>query len=121
MPIYEFRCRECGRKSSIFVRRIGSPVAHACPHCGSLDMERLISRVAVLRSEDDIFQGLSEDMSLDEVDDSDPKSVARFIRRMSQRLGQPLDAEMEAELERMEAGEMPGEEESTDLSGDEGD
>jgi putative FmdB family regulatory protein len=110
MPIYEFRCQACGRPTSVFVRRIGLEVEPTCPHCGSQAMERLISRVAVLRSEDEIFQGLSEDVSLDDVDDSDPKSVARFIRRMSQRLGQPLDAEMEAELDRMEAGEMPEEE-----------
>jgi len=119
VPIYEYRCQDCGHKSSVFVRRIGLEVEPVCESCGSRRMNRLISRVAVLRSEDDIFQGLAEDASLDEVDESDPKSMARFIRRMSQRLGEPLDAEMEAELERMEAGEMPGdEEEGDDLSGD---
>ncbi len=119
MPIYEYRCQDCGHKSSVFVRRIGLEVEPVCESCGSRSLTRLISRVAVLRSEDDIFQGLAEDASLDEVDESDPKSMARFIRRMSQRLGEPLDAEMEAELERMEAGEMPGdEEEGDDLSGD---
>jgi len=119
MPIYEYRCQGCGRRTSVFVRRIGLEVEPVCPHCGSRRLERLISRVAVLRSEDDIFQGLAEDISLDDVDDSDPRSVARFVRRMSQRLGHPLDAEMEAELERMEAGEMPEEEEGS-TEGEEG-
>jgi len=110
VPIYEYRCRGCSKRTSVFVRRIGAPVSPSCPYCGATELERLISRVAILRSEDDIFQGLAEDVSLDDVDDSDPKSVARFIRRMSQRMGQPLDAEMEAQLERMEAGEIPEEE-----------
>jgi putative FmdB family regulatory protein len=119
VPIYEYRCQDCGHKSSIFVRRIGLEVEPVCESCGSRRMNRLISRVAVLRSEDDIFQGLAEDVSLDDVDESDPRSMARFIRRMSQRLGEPLDAEMEAELERMEAGELP-EEEGDDEGASEG-
>ncbi|MCS7276633.1 MAG: zinc ribbon domain-containing protein [Dehalococcoidia bacterium] len=119
MPIYEYRCQDCGHKSSVFVRRIGLEVEPVCESCGSRRMNRLISRVAVLRSEDDIFQGLAEDVSLDDVDESDPRSMARFIRRMSQRLGEPLDAEMEAELERMEAGELP-EEEGDDEGASEG-
>lgn len=117
LPIYEYRCQDCGRKSSIFVRRIGMQVEPACEHCGSRSMTRLISRVAVLRSDEEIFQGLAEDASLDDVDETDPLSIARWIRRLSRRLGEPLDAEMEAELERMEAGEAPeGEDEG--LSGD---
>jgi putative FmdB family regulatory protein len=121
VPIYEYRCQDCGRKSSVFVRRIGLEVEPVCEGCGSRRLTRLISRVAVLRSEDDIFQGLAEDVSLDEVDESDPRSMARFIRRMSRQMGEPLDAEMEAELERMEAGEMPADEEGEgdDLSGEE--
>ena len=119
MPIYEYRCQDCGHKSSVFVRRIGLEVEPVCESCGSRRMNRLISRVAVLRSEDDIFQGLAEDVSLDDVDESDPRSMARFIRRMSQRLGEPLDAEMEAELERMEAWELP-EEEGDDEGASEG-
>ena len=119
MPIYEYRCQDCGHKSSVFVRRIGLEVEPVCESCGSRRMNRLISRVAVLRSEDDIFQGLAEDVSLDDVDESDPRSMARFIRRMSQRLGEPLDAEMEAELERMEAGELP-EKEGDDEGASEG-
>jgi len=42
MPIYDFKCRECGRTSEVFVRNLDSPVAH-CPDCGSEDMEKLIS------------------------------------------------------------------------------
>ncbi len=120
MPIYEYRCQDCGRKSSVFVRRIGMEVEPSCQHCGSRSMARLISPVAVLRSDDEIFQGLAEDVSWDDVDESDPRSMARFIRRMSRELGEPLDAEMEAGLERMEAGEMLEDEEGDDLSdGDE--
>ena len=105
MPIYEFRCNACGRRTSVFTRSIGAEVAAVCQHCGSTDTRRLISRVAVLRSDEDSF-GLDES-SLAGVDESDPRSVARWVRRMSRQMGEPLDAEMEADLDRMEAGEMP--------------
>jgi len=113
VPIYEFRCNGCGRRTSVFIRSIAAQVAAVCPHCGSADTRRLISRVAVLRSEEDSF-GL-DDSSLAGLDESDPRSVARWVRRMSRQMGEPLDAEMEADLERMEAGEL-----AEDLEGEDG-
>jgi len=106
MPIYEFRCHRCRRRTSVFTRSIGANVEPVCSHCGSPNISRLIPRVAVLRSEDDAFSGLDES-SLADVDENDPRSMARWVRRMSQQMGEPMDAEMETELERMEAGEMP--------------
>ena len=106
MPIYEFRCNACRRRTSVFTRSISSPVSAVCQHCGSPELSRLISRVAVLRSEDDGPSGFDES-SLADVDENDPRSVSRWVRRMSRQMGEPLDAEMEADLERMEAGEMP--------------
>lgn len=41
MPIYDYRCRECGRVSEVFVRTSTGEVR--CPHCGGEDMERLVS------------------------------------------------------------------------------
>jgi putative FmdB family regulatory protein len=41
MPIYDYRCRECGRVSEVFVRTTTGKVR--CPHCGSEGMEQLVS------------------------------------------------------------------------------
>lgn len=106
MPIYEFRCRRCRRRTSVFIRSIGGDVDAVCSHCGSRDMSRLISRVAVVHSDEDAFAGIDES-SLADVDDNDPRSMARWVRKMSRQMGEPLDAEAESELERMEAGQMP--------------
>jgi putative FmdB family regulatory protein len=104
VPIYEFRCNACRRRTSVFTRSIGAPDRATCEHCGSVDTARLISRVAVLRSGDG---GDFDESSLADVDENDPRSMARWVRQMSRQMGEPLDAEMEAEIERMEAGEMP--------------
>ncbi len=40
MPIYEYRCRNCGKVFEILVRRNDVPV---CPQCNSRDLKKLLS------------------------------------------------------------------------------
>jgi hypothetical protein len=92
---------------SIFQRSIQEAAAVICCHCGSTDLTRLISRVAVLHSEESHFEDLACDASLADLDESDPRSVARWARRMGQEMGEELGPEFDEMVERMEAGEMP--------------
>jgi putative FmdB family regulatory protein len=41
MPIYDYRCRKCGKTSEVLLRSPDSYVK--CPGCGSDAMEKLIS------------------------------------------------------------------------------
>jgi putative FmdB family regulatory protein len=41
MPIYDYRCKECGIISELLLRNPNHDVR--CPGCGSADMERLVS------------------------------------------------------------------------------
>lgn len=105
MPIYEYHCNACGRRTSVFARGVSASAEARCDHCGSADLSRLMSRVAVLRSRASVASGFDES-TLRDVDEGDPRSIARWVRRMSSEMGEPLDAGMEADLERLEAGEM---------------
>ena len=107
MPIYEYRCNRCQRRLSIFQRSMQETVAAACSHCGSADLTRLVSRVAVLRSEESHLEDLASDASLADLDESDPRSMARWARRMGREMGEDLGPEFDEMVERMEAGEMP--------------
>ena len=114
MPIYEYRCAGCGRRVSVFLRSIQSGGAAACPHCVSHDLARLISRVAVVRSEESRLDGLASDAGLADLDERDPRSLARWARRMGREMGEYLGPDFDEVVERLEAGEMPddmGEEE----------
>ena len=51
MPIYEYRCGTCSHLFSHFLRSIKQAEeepAPPCPHCGAVDVHRVISRVAVI-------------------------------------------------------------------------
>jgi putative FmdB family regulatory protein len=45
MPIYEYRCSQCANEFELLVLRT-SPVP-ACPSCGSVSIEQLLSAFAV--------------------------------------------------------------------------
>ena len=109
MPIYEYRCKSCGRRLSIFWRSLsqaetGSP---RCSRCGSADLARLVSRVAVLHSEESRLDSLADPSSLGDLDENDPKSIARWMRKMSRETGEDLGEEFGEVVDRLEAGESP--------------
>jgi len=43
MPIYDYRCNNCNKTFELLVRSSSTP---ACPSCGSLQLEKLLSRPA---------------------------------------------------------------------------
>ncbi|HLZ95266.1 MAG TPA: zinc ribbon domain-containing protein [Candidatus Dormibacteraeota bacterium] len=51
MPIYEYRCAACGKRSSSLLPAYSSPDP-ACPHCGKAELKRLVSTFATVRSGD---------------------------------------------------------------------
>jgi len=51
MPIYEYRCGACGKRSSALLASYSSPDPE-CPHCGKSELKRLVSTFATVRSDD---------------------------------------------------------------------
>ena len=48
MPIYEYRCLECGKVSEIFLHSFSSENVE-CPICGSKNLEKLLSASYAIR------------------------------------------------------------------------
>jgi|YelNatPaOPRAMG01_1025707.scaffolds.fasta_scaffold00123_19 putative FmdB family regulatory protein len=44
MPIYEYRCPDCGEVFELFLRSHSSTEPIRCPRCGSTAPERILSR-----------------------------------------------------------------------------
>lgn len=107
MPIYEYRCQDCGRTTTVFVRTIGDDPELTCGSCGGDSMTRVISRVAVLRSEDSRLESLADPSNLAGLDEEDPRSLGRFMRQMSREMGEDLGPEFDEVVDRLEAGQSP--------------
>lgn len=109
MPIYEYRCAACRRRSSLFFQSFSAAerAEPRCEHCGSADLARLVSRVAFLKSEESRLDDLAGDGDLAGVDENDPRSIARWARRMGEQLGDDVGDDFREMVDQLEAGEMP--------------
>jgi putative FmdB family regulatory protein len=108
MPIYEYRCSDCGKKTQVLTLSIKSPVEAKCRHCGGANMEKLVSRVAVHRSEESRLESLADPSTLSGLDENDPKSVARWMKKMGREMGEDagedFDQEVDQAMEEAEGG-----------------
>ncbi|MEW5901154.1 MAG: zinc ribbon domain-containing protein [Acidobacteriota bacterium] len=120
MPIYEYRCRECGKKSTFITLSVKSALNPKCKKCGSLNLDKLVSRIVVSQSEESRLDRLADPSRLSGLDESDPKTVARWMKRMGKEMGEDagedfdesIDETMEEAEKEREAGESgPGGEE----------
>ena len=114
MPIYEYRCPACQKRSSRIWMRLpaaADEAALACPACGATKLSRLMSRFSSPKSEERRLESLADDSSLAGLDENDPRGMARLMRKMSDETGESLEGEDAEMLDRMEAGEMPPDDE----------
>ena len=68
MPIYEYRCEECGKRSSALLKSFTEPDP-SCPQCGKPALRRLVSTFATARSESDSDFGGDFDAGMDDAGD----------------------------------------------------
>lgn len=124
MPTYDYRCLDCRRRVSIYQRYEDyGRVPVTCPQCGGRQLERRIGRVRFARSEESRLESLSDPSEWGNIDEDDPRSVARMMRRMGREMGEDMPPEFEEVVDRLEAGESPEEieKEIPDLGGGLGD
>jgi len=108
MPIYEYGCKDCRRKTSVFLRSYSSKAEPpVCGNCGGSNLVRLFSRVAIMKSEEARLAEMSDPSNFGDLDQNDPKSVAKLMRKMQGQMDEDIGPEMSEAIERMEDGEMP--------------
>ena len=113
MPIYEYQCEKCRRTTSVLTTRVSAKVDAVCAHCGHQKMRRLMSRFAMPRSEESRMESLADPSKMGDVDENDPKSVAKMMKRMGQEMGEEFGGEdFDEAVEEMESGGDPGDDDS---------
>jgi putative FmdB family regulatory protein len=105
MPIYEYECGSCGKRSSILTLRVSEKVDEVCRHCGDRKLRRLMSRFATPRSEEARLDALGDPSNFGDLDENDPKSVARLMKKMGKEMGDEFGGpEFDQAVEELERG-----------------
>jgi putative FmdB family regulatory protein len=115
MPIYEYLCRGCQRKVSLLILSPSTYGRPKCPHCGSAELERMMSRFRTLQSDERRMEKLADPSSFTGLDENDPVAVARWAKKMGKELGdeagegfdEMVDQTMDQEINKSQGGEEP--------------
>jgi putative FmdB family regulatory protein len=108
MPNYDYRCQDCQQRVTLFQTYADYGVKPvSCPLCGSRRLKRIIGRVRVAKSEERRADDLADASFLDDVDESDPRSLGRAMKKMGREMGEELPPEFDEITGRLESGEAP--------------
>jgi putative FmdB family regulatory protein len=109
MPVYEYRCNSCQRKVSLFYKSYrdfdAAEGTRTCPNCGSMQLTRLISRVAIAKPTRD-YSTMSSAEMLNVLEGGDSREVGQMMHQLGQdqALNDPAFGEA---TERLMKGENP--------------
>ena len=98
LPIYEYRCVACSQKSSFFTRSVYTQVDAVCSHCGSDDMNRIISTVS--------FRSSTRRSSASDYY-GDPSNIGRHVEDSFGRHGVDMPESIRKTIDDARQGKMP--------------
>ena len=87
MPIYEYRCKDCGQKVSLLVKSIASESVPSCPNCGGNAMQKLISVFAYHRSVSSRLEEIDTSKPRGEDYYKDSRNVGLWAKKRVRELG----------------------------------
>jgi putative FmdB family regulatory protein len=88
MPIYEFRCSDCGKHINVLMGFKDLESTFHCPECKSTKLKRLFSRFASPKSEEARMESMADPAKWTGFDENDPKAMMKFMKKMGKELGE---------------------------------
>ncbi len=108
MPIYEYQCQQCGKRSTLFTKSIGQPLEPQCLQCGSKAMQRALSSFAYHRSTADIHTASGSPPRFPSLDYyKDPRNIGRHVEESFQRFGMEIPGSVKEDIQAAREGEVP--------------
>lgn len=118
MPLFEFECQSCAKRFTFMTGVVSGNDEPRCPKCQSLQLKKLISRVARGRSDDERMEAVAEQMETRDLDDA--RELRRFAREMGRSIGAESGEDLSDELEAMMEEEADGAASGAGGNGDDG-
>jgi len=108
MPIYEFQCRACNKKSSFLIRSAAHSLSPACPACGSSDLVRTIASFAYHKSLQTIHEESGPPTRFPGPDYyKDPRNIGRWAEQKFQDMGVEMPSEVSEMIQAAREGVLP--------------
>jgi putative FmdB family regulatory protein len=105
MPVYEYRCNNCRRRVSLYVRGFSEIPEPVCTSCGGRNLTRLFSTFARVKTDKDVYEDILSDNELTQrMMANDPRAMLEWSRKMEGTEAEK-SPEYEEVIERMERGE----------------
>ena len=96
MPIFEYRCLDCGNKVALLVGMTAEPDDETCPNCHGTRLQKLVSKFRRGRNEDARVEEMADQLELV----GEPESSAR-MREIVREMGKAMDDDMSDDMEEM--------------------
>lgn len=95
MPLFEYVCSDCSRKFTLLVGVVAeSDAASTCPACQSVNIQKRVSRISRVRSEESRIDEISG--RLDGMEE--PESAAE-MRNLAREVGKAMDDDLSDDFE----------------------
>ena len=107
MPIYEFRCAECGKITNYFTRKIDTEVTPACEHCGSAKTARMISKFGRSYSRADIMEKYGDPSDGGPDAYRDPRQIGTWVEKRFEEYGMDLPEGAREMIDAAREGDFP--------------
>lgn len=99
MPVYEFRCENCGKRVEMLVRSFEEQDL-PCPFCKNNSLRRVMSAFAYHRSEGDRLASLDTSRPHDEAYYRDDRNVGLWAKKRMKELGVDPGKEFDGVIEK---------------------
>jgi putative FmdB family regulatory protein len=107
MPIYEYFCPACQKKSSFLLRSGSAPLQPKCNYCGNTNLTRTISTFAYHRSPGNAQQQSGEPDHPGRDYYKDPRNIGRWVEKKFQDMGMELPDQLKQKIEAAREGILP--------------
>jgi len=108
MPIYEFLCQDCRKKTSILVRDISASFTPRCSFCGGTNLSRTISSFAHHKALKTVWEESGEPSLYPSADYyKDPRNIGRWVEKKFGEMGEEVPQQIQEKIQAAREGELP--------------